>query len=229
MNHSIYVLIFPSGKKYVGYTSRTDRRFREHRSHARKNSQLPVHAAIRKYGWDSIVIEIENFIDREVALAEEARRIREMNTLCPNGYNVSLGGDCSPVMSPVMRDAITEKLRRAWDRPEYRRRVTEAAKAYRPTEDQRRKNAEAKKRNWSDPEYRAKLSAAHSGKKQPPETLERRSRSLKAAWAKGHGADARRKAMTGRTWFNNGVEHRQFVPGELPPEGWTRGMLKRVG
>ena len=87
----IYMLIFPSGKKYIGQTIRTfEKRFKEH---CDINSEYKALSnAIKKYGVDNIKSEIlintyAKYLDKyEIAF------IAEYNTMCPNGYNIRSGG-----------------------------------------------------------------------------------------------------------------------------------------
>lgn len=77
------------GKKYVGKTTRTlEERFREHL----EESYYPFGKALRKYGLENfqttqIMIDDESLNDKEREL------IKELNTIAPNGYNLTAGGD----------------------------------------------------------------------------------------------------------------------------------------
>ena len=89
-----------NGKRYIGQTKFTiENRFKKHVYDAfgRDNRQQAIHAALRKYS-------VENF---EIAIISHCNSIEEMNrreiyyiklfnTLAPNGYNLSLGGNNSP-------------------------------------------------------------------------------------------------------------------------------------
>lgn len=86
-----------NGKIYIGQSQHPDRRWVEHCSHAKNNTDnYPIHLAINKYGKDNFKMEIlewtEDYDKRENEL------IKEYNSYCPNGYNVVDGGP-----SPVMR------------------------------------------------------------------------------------------------------------------------------
>lgn len=81
-----------NGKMYIGQTIHPDRRWTEHKQKARHGQdKFPIHLAIAKYGEENFTFEIlewtENFNN------EERRLIQELNTLSPNGYNISEGGE----------------------------------------------------------------------------------------------------------------------------------------
>lgn len=91
----IYIGSFPNGKCYIGLTTATlDLRRSEHESRTRKGSKLAVHNAIRKYGLNNVTWTVlEKCETYEKAKELEIFYINKLNTLAPNGYNLTLGGD----------------------------------------------------------------------------------------------------------------------------------------
>jgi len=95
--YTVYVhTCIPSGKSYVGYTSHgMERRWKEHCTDAlRYKLKRLLHQAIRKYGtdaWEHRVLSVHSTEDE--AEAAEIRCIAELNTMMPNGYNMTLGGE----------------------------------------------------------------------------------------------------------------------------------------
>ena len=96
----IYCLTFPDGKQYVGKAHRFLERVRLYTSDKIKKSAR-VNEAISKFGADSVEVEIlsrvncPNDVDLELCLSiMEIKYIREKDCVYPNGYNVSLGGEC---------------------------------------------------------------------------------------------------------------------------------------
>lgn len=90
---SVYVHIFPNGKKYVGITSRTP----EERWEANGNGyrgQSFLWNAITKYGWNNIKHEIlETCLSEEEAYKKEIELIDKLNLTNPiYGYNIAEGG-----------------------------------------------------------------------------------------------------------------------------------------
>lgn len=79
-----------NGKEYVGITNKPDRRFANHKC----SSQQVIGKAIQKYGVENFSFNIlfKN-ITQEEAIKKEQECIIQYNTLTPNGYNVSSGGD----------------------------------------------------------------------------------------------------------------------------------------
>lgn len=79
-------------KKYIGITKRIPKyRWNNGKGYI---SNYYFYNAINKYGWDNFEHEIlfENLTETEAKLLE-IKLIKEMNTLFPNGYNITLGGD----------------------------------------------------------------------------------------------------------------------------------------
>lgn len=93
MSNIVYLVSSPSGKKYVGITSKSlKRRKSQHLSNACKGSPYTFHKAIRKYG-----VALEWSILEEVACYEEAKRLEihyiTLFNSFKKGYNSTLGGD----------------------------------------------------------------------------------------------------------------------------------------
>lgn len=97
----VYCLEFPNGMKYVGKTHNLGDRMRIYmRNVVDGNSGGKVCDAISEFGWDSVkfdvLVDVRGLdkIDTELCLSIlEIKYIRELNTLFPRGYNVSLGGE----------------------------------------------------------------------------------------------------------------------------------------
>lgn len=94
--YTIYKIISPSGKFYVGMTSQTPRaRWDEHCSLARRGTTWnPFHCAIRKYGKEGFVHEVLELVDTlEQANEAEIKWIAELRSTDRTiGYNTSPGG-----------------------------------------------------------------------------------------------------------------------------------------
>lgn len=93
--HIVYCYTSPSGKKYIGITSkrREKTRKKDHKSYAEKGIGLSFHQAIRKYGWENFKYEVLCYVSsRETACLMEKALIKEFDTYY-NGYNNTLGGD----------------------------------------------------------------------------------------------------------------------------------------
>lgn len=93
----IYVIISPSGKMYVGQTFRGIRqRWKEH-CNPNKNNCPILKRAITRYGTDNFVIkQLERTNSKIKANELEEFYIKKLNTIIPNGYNMSEKGNGMP-------------------------------------------------------------------------------------------------------------------------------------
>lgn len=94
----VYCLEFPNGMKYVGKSKDLSKRISLYLHCNGANKYLS--AAIAEFGFDSVdisilsQIECRDKIDLDLCLSIlEIKYIRELGTIYPNGYNVSLGGE----------------------------------------------------------------------------------------------------------------------------------------
>lgn len=142
--HTLYKLVFASGKAYIGQTIRTmNVRIAQHRQSARNGSLLPVHCAWRKHGEPVVSVVAEFETQAELHAAEKASIIA-VGTLAPHGYNVSYGGDTAPSTNPDVAAKISQKAKgrkykdtsawsnastEKWENEEYRKKVSDGLKA----------------------------------------------------------------------------------------------------
>lgn len=85
--HCIYKFTFPSHKCYIGRTGDFFERMSSHKYDAKNGNMLAVYCAIRKYGWENVIIEI---IDIVATVAEAKLREGYWITFFDsykNGYN----------------------------------------------------------------------------------------------------------------------------------------------
>jgi group I intron endonuclease len=82
-----------NGKRYVGQTEKTiSQRWNSHKRS--RSSQYPIHLALKKYGVQNFTIsQIDCCISEEELNRQEKYWIARLNTIVPNGYNLSSGGD----------------------------------------------------------------------------------------------------------------------------------------
>lgn len=92
-NYSVYIHLFPNGKRYIGITA-NDPKKRWGYGIGYKD-QPRVYRAIKKYGWNNIEhMVLFSGLNRTDACKKEIELIRKYDTTnIKNGYNISLGGD----------------------------------------------------------------------------------------------------------------------------------------
>lgn len=156
MNYKTYLITSQAtGKKYVGITKNTlDYRLKQHFRSAKNGSPLALHRAIRKFGAGTFSIEIiSDCMSERQAKEEEKRLIQQRNTLAPNGYNMTPGGDGCVDLAPEAKERKKESMRLRHTDPEFKRRHREACKL---SYTQERKD---------------KISRAHSGRSMHPNAM----------------------------------------------------------
>ena len=110
--YSVYMLISPSGKKYIGMTSQdVSQRWESGRGYAH-NAHLTK--AIHKYGWDAFEkVVIFNNLSKTDAEKMEREYIARFNTTDRlKGYNILPGGDVSDGHSEETKRKISETMKR---------------------------------------------------------------------------------------------------------------------
>ena len=121
-----------NGKGYVGFTNNFARRMREHKKTAADGQGQAIHAAIRKYGWDSFVSEeLYYSTDKQHTLDMEDRFIDLYETKGAKGYNITRGGQSGPPKGykrrPMTEEQLTALRERAVD-PAIRQKISEGLK-----------------------------------------------------------------------------------------------------
>lgn len=95
-----------NGKQYIGITNNLQKRWNSHKN---ANGKIPaLHKAIKKYGIDLFVFShIADAFDFECAKTIERLLIFEHNTIAPNGYNLTSGGDGTFNPSNELREKLS--------------------------------------------------------------------------------------------------------------------------
>jgi len=98
-------------KKYVGYTSQSlSKRFNQH-----SRSNKPIGKAIRKYGKSSFTICQIDECDDILSVLDCERKWVLHHKAFEDGYNCTIGGDCSPVTrktDPYKTEDFRNKVRK---------------------------------------------------------------------------------------------------------------------
>jgi group I intron endonuclease len=117
-----------NGKKYVGKTTLTIKaRWRAHRHSAQSGDVRAICAAIQKYGEDSFsMVQIDSAESMEELNSKEVLHIACENSLAPNGYNETCGGDGAGTPSKELRSRLSRLARGKTASEETRKRMSEA-------------------------------------------------------------------------------------------------------
>lgn len=167
-----------TGKIYIGLSKDIYSRWERHKAELRRGSHYNGHLqnAFNKYGLDSFEFDIVEFCTHEELPEKEKFYILEYNTLSPNGYNLTEGGDC-PVRLPESIEKQSENQRitnakpevkekrsrsgkKAWQDPVHRQAKLEGQKRYWESDkssERRTKDHIRMKNLWADDEHRKKL------------------------------------------------------------------------
>lgn len=156
----LYSLEFSNGKKYIGITEKTiEKRYDNHRrSSVFNDSPLIVHKAWRKYG--APVVKVMVIAEDDYLSELEIKAIKHFNTLAPNGYNLSYGGDVSPMLNPMVAAKVSQALK---GRPAI-------FKGRKHTEASKQKQRDAKLGKLLTEEHKAKIAAGGIGRITSQET-----------------------------------------------------------
>lgn len=170
-------------KAYIGVTANPARRLKEHRKNARKNSGYALHAAMRKYGVDTFKMTVlYSSKEKDHIFEIEPQFIREHNTLSPNGYNISKGGDAGP-----SGPEHSKNIKNIWasktpqEMVEFKEKMKIVGADI--SEETRKKRSDAAKAQHADPTKKAKYKAAIQVAAQDPERRKGNSERAKARWA----------------------------------------------
>lgn len=92
-NYTVYMHRCPNGKCYVGMTSQTlEKRSGKNGIYYKTNKDF--YNDILCYGWNNINhIILEENLSFDIAVEKEKKNIKIYNSIYPNGYNLSIGGD----------------------------------------------------------------------------------------------------------------------------------------
>lgn len=175
-----------TGNSYVGQTRRTLRlRFNAHRyTMGKKNSCKAISDAMQKYGEDNFEISLLEECTSQQHMDEcEMRWIATLNTMTPNGYNLTAGGAGK---SGYRHSDESKKKMSAWQigkklTDAHKKKVSESLKGNKRALGMRH-SAETKaliskkglgRPSPKSPEHRKKLAAARIGRKASAETRKR--------------------------------------------------------
>ncbi|MBB5414103.1 GIY-YIG nuclease family protein [Paraburkholderia atlantica] len=223
----VYLVTGPSGKRYVGITSKTvAERWGQHvRSAARKESNSALHAAIRKYGEDAFSVEqIKSCETWDEACEMEKSSITAYGTFTPSGYNLTLGGEgflgcdrsTARAKMSAWHSAISDDVR-----AERARKMSEANANRTPEERARISGAisASKRGKKRDPEMVAKVANANRGK----------TRSVEAIAKTVAGNTGRKHSDECRARMSEAAQARRERTAETMREIWRQRKAAQIG
>jgi hypothetical protein len=167
---SIYKIVFPNGKHYIGLTTTSlEQRTKEHKNSAKNGDAKCIYNAIRKYGMvDTLeLIEIDTADTIEELCEKEIGYIIEYNSyyMNENGYNMTYGGEGTNgyVFTEEDRQKMSEAQKKYHEaNPEAGKEHGERLKQFYEDKPEAREQAsEAQKKRFENPEEIKKSSEAH--------------------------------------------------------------------
>lgn len=183
----IYRFIFPNRKMYVGKTTKQDVRKRWHLHRVRQNHCWLVARAIKKFGWNNIEKEVLLQTHDDLLDHYEVKFIDVLNTVRPNGYNLTPGGDFNPMdseegrarqLQSVQNDAHRKKQSnhtKSWHQDQERHENWLAKNtAAQRTPEARKKRSMLSSESWKDEEIRSKRTKGLKLAFSNPETSQKR-------------------------------------------------------
>lgn len=131
-------------KSYIGLTiNDAETRFKKHKSMIYSNGCSALYEAFKKYGVENFTIETICFSSNKKELMSlEKHYISELNTVSPNGYNLTSGGENCKVTDETKKkiskslkgrkikwaEKVSSGVKKLWENEEYRTKQIEQRK-----------------------------------------------------------------------------------------------------
>lgn len=179
--YSIYMYTSPTGKRYIGLTKDLASRHKQHANHKQSKCRRFA-SAVACCGINAFTRTI---METDLTLAQANERecywISLLNTVHPNGYNLTAGGAVG-VFSEETKGLMAGAAASRWNDAAYRDKNASRSKALWDDEQYRSKCANNNRERWQDPEFREKMSSIQSAAKNTPEYKAAISEKIKALW-----------------------------------------------
>lgn len=151
MGYIYKIINIKNQKIYIGQTTKkrpTDR-FSQHKYlalHSQQEKSISyLHRAMKSDGIDNFKFEIIEQVDNLLLNEREKYWIKQYNSLTPNGYNLTVGGQGTPGFS------------RPQSQEERNKKGNSVKRYYQNHPQAREKVSQRTKELWKDPEYREKV------------------------------------------------------------------------
>jgi group I intron endonuclease len=236
-----------NGKGYVGLTLDTDNRWQGHIIAAFvKNSQYPLHRAMRKYGLKNFSAEILHTCTEGLLPTLERRYVKDLNTHVSGGrgYNQTYGGDgvLGLKFSEASKRRLSTSLKKYFaEHPEAGEAITAFQTGRKQSEETRAKRSvsctgrrhtaetkltqsEAALARWKNPVYRANQAAALSSAAHKARRSESARRGALKRYAKPEERE-RARELSRAFWARPGFKAQMSGPSGAI----SKGMQKVLG
>jgi len=101
-----------NGKSYIGFTKQNlNKRKRQHLNAVKNHSKYIFHQAIDRWGFESFSWKIIAIVENSLKETTEVKAIKVYNTLTPNGYNSTTGGEGGFEMIDKIKTKISNSIR----------------------------------------------------------------------------------------------------------------------
>ena len=175
-----------NNKAYIGISIHEPEKSRIQKHLSGKGNRI-IANAVKKHGKDAFTYEILEANVFDVSLPKlEIFYIAHYNTVAPNGYNLTYGGDGASHLEQT-RCKISESKRGKPRSAETRLKLSKANKGKKHSEDTRRKISEGNKGKQVSAETRFKLSKINKGKKHSEDTRRKLSESRRGKTSPNKG------------------------------------------
>ena len=201
------------GKSYIGKSEKNiEYRLHQHKFGISSNEHLQN--AIRKYGIENFTFEMLEECSKEDCCDRERYWINFYNTLYPNGYNYTTGGENKSGFnfSNISKQRMSQTATQRCNNPNERKRLSDIAKLRVWDDEERNKVSNTLKDRFKD-----KTKVPMYGKKHSAET-------------KNKMSQAHMGQNSGKIWVNDGVNNKLIAPEELDHYldlGCIRGLLRK--
>ena len=166
----IYMLTSPSGKVYIGQTTRSiEKRFKQHEYPYSCCTALKN--AIQKYGWENFEKHWYECPDEDLNDHEELM-IEVLGTLAPGGYNLKEGGG-NGKLSEETRQKISKALTGRFFSDDHKQKMREANIGKTLSDETKQKISEAQIGKTLSDEHKQKLLQANIGRIHTDETKQK--------------------------------------------------------
>jgi len=107
-----------TGKCYIGQCRGSVRkRWNAHKSYGSGAGKSAIKQAIKKYGYKNFKFSVIDYAQSIVELdLKEIKWIKELNTLAPNGYNLTEGGSKGKIISPESIEKMRQSAIKRFER-----------------------------------------------------------------------------------------------------------------